>query len=202
METVVNFWDSEIFQWVIMPLLIVIARIADVSVGTIRIIMIGKGYRKIAPILGFIEIFIWILAVGQIMQNLNNMLYYIAYAVGFALGTYIGMGIEDKLSLGNVVVRIITKKEADELVEILRQSNYNLTTVDAEGKFGNVNIIFMILQRHLLKDTIQLIEKYNPNAFYTIEDLRYVKEGSLPGGPNPVLKSPFKASMKRYHKRK
>lgn len=202
MESIINFFGADVFTWLVVPLLIVIARILDVSVGTIRIIMIGKGYRKIAPVLGFVEIFIWILAVSQIMQNLNNIFYYIAYALGYALGTYIGMGIENKLSLGNVVIRVITNKEADELVNALREANYNLTTVDAQGKFGNVKIIFMVSQRHLLDQTIELIERYNPNAFYSIEDVRYVKEGSLPGGPNPILKNPFKASAAMQHKRK
>ena len=204
MEAFVNMFNPDIFNWVIVPLLIVIARILDVSVGTVRIIMIGKGYRKVAPFLGFVEIFIWILAVSQIMQNLNNVLYYVAYATGYALGTYIGMGIENKMSLGNVVIRVITNQNADELIQVLKDANHNFTTVDAQGKFGDVKIIFMISQRHIMQETIELIEKYQPSAFYSVEDVRHVKEGSLPGGPNPALKNinPFRASIGSIHKRK
>ncbi|MBR3090684.1 MAG: DUF2179 domain-containing protein [Bacteroidetes bacterium] len=188
MESIINSLPPGIFDWVIMPILIVLARVSDVSVGTIRIIMIGKGYRKVAPFLGFIEIFIWILAISQIMQNLNNFVYYIAYATGYALGTYIGMGLESKLSLGNVVVRIIMDKHADDLIQVLKDNNHNFTVVDAEGKFGDVKIILMISQRHLLPETIGLIEEYTPHAFYSIEDIRDVKQEKLPGGPNPIFK--------------
>ena len=165
MEIIANIFPPGIFEWVIIPLLIVLARISDVSIGTIRIIMISKGYKNIAPVLGFMEIFIWILAISQIMQNLNNILYYIAYASGYALGTYIGMRIENKMSLGNVIVRIIMNKNYDELIQVFKDNNYNFTVVNAEGKFGDVKIILMISQRHLLNETINLIEEYNPSAF-------------------------------------
>lgn len=98
--------------WVIIPLLILLARVLDVSIGTLRIILLGKGYKKLAPMLGFVESFVWILAVSQIMQNLNNLYYYVAYAGGFATGTYLGMVLEEKLSLGYVIVRVITHKDA------------------------------------------------------------------------------------------
>ncbi len=196
MDWFVNLFDPTFFSWVIVPLLIAIARILDVSIGTIRIILISKGYRAIAPILGFIEILIWILAVSQIMQHLDKFLYYIAYATGYALGTYIGMGLESKLSLGNVVIRIITNQDSSELLDILKEQEYNFTVVNAEGKFGKVKIIFMISQRHLLNKTIELLEKYNPSAFYSVEDVRYVKEGSLPGGSNPNINLFYKKSIK------
>ena len=70
---------SEIYAWILLPLLIFFARVCDVSLGTIRIIFVSKGIKYLAPIVGFFEILIWLLALGQIMQNLNNVFYYIFY---------------------------------------------------------------------------------------------------------------------------
>ena len=185
---------TDVFNWVVVPILIMLARIFDVSLGTLRIILIGKGYKNVAPIIGFFEILVWIIAVSQIMQHLDRWLYYVAYATGYALGTFIGMKLENKLSLGQVVVRIISSTGSnDQLVDCLKTNNYNFTTVEAMGKFGPVKIIFMITQRHLLNRTIKIIEEHHPSSFYSIEDVRYVK-GSLPGGENPVIntiKNPF-----------
>ena len=193
MNSITNIIDADVLNWIIVPILIMLARIIDVSLGTLRIILIGKGYKNIAPIIGFFEILIWIVAVGQIMQHLDRWLYYIAYAVGYALGTLIGMKLENKLSLGQVVIRIIAATDSNELMDCLKKNNYNFTTVEANGKFGPVKIIFTITQRHLLNQTIKLIEEHNPSSFYSVEDVRYVK-GSLPGGDNPItniLKNPF-----------
>ncbi len=110
----------EIFAWVILPLLIFFARICDVSLGTIRVIFISKGFKYIAPVIGFFEVIIWLLAIGQVMNNLTNVASYIAYGGGFACGTLIGMIVEEKLSIGTVTVRVITRKDATDLVAYLR----------------------------------------------------------------------------------
>src|SRR5512136_1974751 len=112
--------SSDLFAWVILPLLIFFARICDVSLGTIRVIFISKGIKYIAPIIGFFEVIIWLLAIGQVMNNLTNVVAYIAYGAGFASGTFIGMLIEEKISLGLTSVRIITKKDPAELIQYLR----------------------------------------------------------------------------------
>lgn len=165
---------------ILIPILIFCARILDVSIGTVRIILIGKGYRGYSALLGFIEVFIWINAIGQIMQNLDNWYNYLTYAGGFAAGTYLGMVIESKMLIGKVVLRIITKKKATELLERLLLEDYSLTYLDAEGRLGPVNIIFLVVKRKELKHLIELINTYNPNAFYTIEDVRYVHIGYGP----------------------
>ena len=114
---------SEIYAWILLPLLIFFARVCDVSLGTIRIIFVSKGIKYLAPIVGFFEILIWLLALGQIMQNLNNVFYYIFYAGGFATGNYVGILLEEKLSIGTVGIRIITKREAEKLIEVLKMRN-------------------------------------------------------------------------------
>lgn len=107
-----NFVDSQLFTWIVLPLLIFIARVVDVSIGTLRIVFIARGERLVAPILGFLEILIWLLAIGQIFKHLNNIGCYLAYAGGFAMGNYIGMVIEHKLAIGVQVIRIIIKSSS------------------------------------------------------------------------------------------
>lgn len=176
----IAFSQTPIFQWVILPLLIFVARIIDVSLGTVKLIFIARGYRKLAPLLGFIEVLVWIVAITQIMQNLSNLLSYFAWAGGFATGTYVGMWLENRLALGNVILRIITRDNADELVMILRSRNYGVTSLDAEGSNGGVKLIFMVISRENLPSVIEVIQRYHPNVFYTIEDVREVNEGTFP----------------------
>ncbi len=168
---------DNIVPWVLIPFFIFCARIIDVSISTLRIIFLGKGYRKFATALGFVESFVWITAVSQIMKNLNNTYYYFAWGFGFAAGTYIGMYIESKLSLGQVVVRIITKYDASELTDFLFSKNYSITSVDARGTLAdNVKILFLVIQRQQLAEVIPLIKEFNPNAIYTVEDVRLVSD--------------------------
>lgn len=164
-----------------------LSRIFDVSIGTIRIIMISKGFKNIAPFLGFVEVFLWIVTVGKVMQNMDNFLYYFAYSAGFAAGTYVGMNIEHRLSLGLVMVRVITKFEAIELLAELRDQNYNATSIDGEGRYGDVKILFMIIKRKSLKKVIDLIKSFNQNAFYTVEDIKEVSGGVFPHVSKNIL---------------
>jgi len=169
--------SDELFSWVVLPLIIFVARIFDQTVGTIRLIFAAKGFKSIVPILGFFEVLIWIVIVAQVMQHLDNVLCYIAYAGGFAMGNYIGMLVEEKLSLGTVLIRVIPKKDTTELIEYLRANNFGVTAVDVEGRSGKIKMLFSIIKRKQAREVIDIINRYNPNAFYTIEEIRAVKDG-------------------------
>jgi len=173
-----EFFETQLFSWVFLPLIIFLARIIDVSIGTVRIMFVSKGYRKIAPVLGFFEVLVWILVMSQIIQNLTNPMTYIAFALGFSTGTYIGMKIEQKLSLGNVVLRIITRKSGQELVEALSKQGLGVTSIDGIGKYGPVNIIFTVVNKKFAPQVIDVVKSYNPKAFYTIEPVEKVSNGS------------------------
>ena len=172
--------SAGLFEWVILPVLIFCARICDVSLGTIRVIFITKGVRYLAPLIGFFEVIIWLLAIGQVMNNLTNVASYIAYGGGFAMGTFIGMLIEEKISLGLTSVRIITKEEPSQLVNYLRSQNYGVTTVDGEGATGQVKMVFSIIRRQDLPDVVEVIKRLHPGAFYSVEDVKSVSEGVFP----------------------
>ena len=176
----ISLFSSPLFTWVIIPLLIALARIVDVTLGTIRIIYISRGMKMLAPIFGFFEILIWLMAIGQIMQNLSNPVYYLAYAFGFSVGNLVGIFIEERLAVGRVILRIITQRDATQLVSHLRSAGYGVTTVDAEGAQGPVKLIFTIIDREKIKAVVDSVQTYNPRAFYSIEDVRSVREGIFP----------------------
>ncbi|MFO7879305.1 MAG: DUF2179 domain-containing protein [Bacteroidota bacterium] len=169
-----NSFDFE--TWILIPAFIFVARILDVSIGTLRLILMGRGYKKIAPILGFIEILIWVIAISKIMENLNNWMNYIFYAAGFSAGTYIGMYIEEKLAIGKVGVRIITRRGAEKLIKSIGANGFGVTYIEARGNKEDVHVIFTTCKRKRLNELLALVHDYNPNAFYTIEDIRWARD--------------------------
>ncbi len=168
--------SKDLFDYLVMPLLIFSARVVDVSINTLRIMFVLNGKKNVAPILGFFEAMIWLLAIGQIFQNINNPMSYIAYAGGFAMGTYVGMTIEEKLALGRVLVRVITPTPMPELLEYMKEKNFRFTSVGAEGRYGKVNLLFTVMKREDLKEYISRIKAFNDKAFYTIESVKRVSE--------------------------
>jgi uncharacterized protein YebE (UPF0316 family) len=176
----IPFLNSELFAWVILPILIFIARVIDVTFGTMRIIFISKGERILAPIFGFFEIMVWLFAIGQVMQNLTNLTYYLAYAGGFATGNFVGMYIEEKLAMGTLVIRIITNKDASNLIGALKLKNYGITIVDAQGATGEVKIVFTVIKRKNVDEIVSMIKQFNPKAFFSIEEVRVAREGIFP----------------------
>lgn len=172
--------NFDVYSWVIIPLLIVLARIADQTIGTLRLVYLSKGYKGLAPIMGFFEVLIWIIAVSKILQELDNYMYYLAYATGFALGNYIGLRIEEKLSLGKVVVRVFPKEKVEIIISELRNAGFGLTVMDATGTRGPVKIIFSIINRSGLNEFLQIVQKNEEHTFYTIEDVRTSSDGVFP----------------------
>jgi len=148
-----------------------------VTIGTIRIIFLSKGLKKLAPLFGFFEILIWLIAIKQLMDYASNVAVYIAYAGGFSMGTFVGMLVEDKLSIGQVIVRIITRIGGADLASHLRSKGYRITELQAQGETGEVRVIFAVIKRETLVLVQKLINEFNPNAFYTVEDIRLVKDG-------------------------
>lgn len=183
--------SPEIFNYIILPLLIFLARVCDVSIATIRIMFVMIGKKKLAPLLGFFEALIWLLAIGQIFQNINSPVSYIAYAAGFAAGTYVGMFFEEKLALGNVLVRIITKEYAENLIAHFKEKNFRFSSLDAEGNEGKVSVLFTVVKREQLQTLIPSIMNFNPNAYYTIESVKRVSHEEISSGRYKNMLSRF-----------
>ena len=165
---------SVYFDVLVLPLLIFCLRICDMTLDTLRIIFMTKGLKRLAPIIGFFEILIWIIAITRIMQHLNSWVCYVAYAGGFATGNYVGMWVDEKLAIGHELIRVITRMEATELADALRTEGYGVTTVRATGMQGDVGIVYIVANRKSQKRAIQIIQQYNPNAFITIQNIQYV----------------------------
>ncbi|OPY88889.1 MAG: hypothetical protein A4E71_00152 [Smithella sp. PtaU1.Bin162] len=177
---IAGIYHSDIFRFVVLPGIIFLARVCDVTLDTLRIIYVSRGMKFLAPLIGFFEVLIWLTAITQIFNNLTNPIYYIAYAGGFAMGNFIGILIEERMAIGTVVIRIITQKEARELLEFLKSEGYGITHVDAQGAQGAVKIIFTIVKRKNITRVLEIIREFNPLAFYTIEDVRSVRKGVYP----------------------
>jgi uncharacterized protein YebE (UPF0316 family) len=114
------------------------------------------------------------------MKNLSNPACYIAFAGGFAMGNFVGMWIAEKLSLGQVLVRVVTEKDASELVENLKSAHYGVTSVDGHGTAGQVKVVFTIVPRQEVQSIIGLIKMFSPKAFYSIEEVSFVEKGIFP----------------------
>lgn len=175
-----TFWDSAVFTWIVLPLLIFSARILDVSIGTLRIVYLARGRKIIVPILGFFEVVIWLVAIGEIFKHLDNAACYIAYAGGFAMGNYVGIVIENKLAIGLQIIRIIARTSTQNLIEQLKKEGYGITVVDGQGSTGSVKIIFTLIQRRDFAKVVAVINRHNPKAFFTVEDVQMAREAILP----------------------
>ncbi len=175
-----SFIDSEIFRWAILPLIIFFARMCDVSLGTLRNVFISKGFRNIVPFLGFFEVLIWLISIRQVMQHLDNIMCYIGFAAGFAMGTYVGLRIESKLAIGLQVLRIITNQDSKGLFQAMQKENMGVTLIDGHGAKGPVKIIFTIIKRKDIDKVQDIINEHCPLAFYSIEDIRVANQGVFP----------------------
>jgi uncharacterized protein YebE (UPF0316 family) len=126
--------------------------------------------------LGFFESFIWLMAIRQIFEHLDNWICYVAYPAGFAAGIFVGMIIEEKIAYGKVIVRIITRKEVHTLLQYLNQEYFRYTYVKAEGPDGLENLVFTVLQREKLEELLMKLKEILPTAFYTVEKVNRAAE--------------------------
>lgn len=172
--------DSFFIVYVAIPALIFLSRVADVTIGTLRIVFVSKGLKLLAPILGFFEILIWLVAMSKIFQNLDNWFYFVAYAGGFAMGNFVGLKLEERLALGYVNIRIITQKSGEDLIKKLSASGFGVTYMNAQGSLGAVNVIYCVIKRKDIPMVTSIVKEINPNAFYTMEDIRFANLGVFP----------------------
>lgn len=188
---------SWVFTWILLPLLIFFSRILDQSIGTMRLIFLSKGMKKIAPFLGFFEVIIWLVAVGQIMQHLDNWLCYVAYGAGFAMGNFIGITLEERLSIGTSIIRVILSSESPELISALKSQDFGLTILDAEGAKGKVKVLFSIIRRKEIPSFLNTLHNFHPAAFYTIEDVKAAQEGVFKNASPKSLSKGLSALLKK-----
>lgn len=163
-----------------LALLIFVAELTVVTVSTVRTIFIARGMKVFAAMIGTAEVMIWLFAISQIMRNLDSPLCFGAYALGFVIGNYLGVELESRLALGFQGVRITARTDATELIAALRGLHFGVTTIDARGATGPVQVIYTIVRRKQVRRVIELIDLHAPKAFYVIEDVRTTTQGVFP----------------------
>ena len=147
-------------------------RIADVSIGTIRIVMLVRGKRLLAGALSFLESFVWLLAAAQILSDLDDPVKMVAYAGGYAAGTMLGATVERWIAIGKCLMRIVVKNDSPDIVGMLRAKGYYATVLNAEGRDGDVRIVFSVIKRRYIDEMLTLVHEINPKAFVTFEEVQ------------------------------
>lgn len=150
-------------------LLIMLMRICDVSIGTMRTILVVQGRKYLAGFAGTIEVLIWVFAIRYVFQNLDQVLNLFGYAIGFGLGNILGITLEQKIGLGFAQLNIISRVASEKIAEILRKEKYGVTQLPATGVSGDVSLLVVIVQRKNQKKVISLIESIDPKAFITVQ---------------------------------
>lgn len=161
------------------PLLIFLARVCDVSVGTIRVMLVIQGRRYMAAALGMLEVTIWVLAVREALAYIPNPFAIVAYAGGFATGTLVGMTIEDKLAFGYRAVRIINPEAHVDVARVLRELGYRATKLPGYGRDGPVEVVFSVIRRRGLRQFMDHVAEVAPKSFVTIERVDRPKGGGF-----------------------
>lgn len=165
----------------ILALFIFFARVADVSLGTFRTIVIFRGYKLLASLIGFVEIIIWLVAAGQVFKNLDQWYLAFAYSAGFSSGIYVGMWIESRFAIGNELIRCISFNR-DILAEKIREEGYKVVSVDGDmGEDKPVEVLFIVERRRNIPKLIRLINVLDQKAVYTVSDLKSVYDGPYLG---------------------
>ena len=161
------------------PLLIFVLRVIDVTLMTVRILIVVRGSRFAAPIISFFEVLVWVLAAGAVIRNLTSPLHAVSYAAGFAAGTAVGMWIENRLALGICSVRAFSRNSQRQLANVLRDHGYGVTEQRGRGRQGIVAILHAVVRRRDVGDVITLIEQHDPDAFVSVQNDAVVRRGWL-----------------------
>jgi len=160
-------------------LFIFFARIVDVSLGTVRMILTIRGERYLAAGIGFFEIMVYIVALGKVINSLHDPPRLIVYCLGFASGVLVGIAIEEKLALGYRGLQVITDHSNDNLVEYLRDQGFGVTTWEGSGREGPKLVVNIFLKRNLAQEVAEKIEELDPNAFIVFLEPKYFRGGYI-----------------------
>lgn len=167
----VAFNAADFFATTGFLVLIVCMRIVDVSAGVLRVVFIMRGRRVIAACVGFIESLSWLIAAAAVFANLDTPAKAIAYAGGFALGTWVGSWFESKLAVGKSVVRVFVPADAPRPTDALRDAGFGVTEVMGEGLRGPVLILFCVVPRRQSTEVMRLVAASSPEAYVTVESI-------------------------------
>ena len=154
-------------------------RVAGVSLSTVRILLMTRGRKLLSAVLGFFEVLVYAVAIGKVVQDLNNIPNLMSYCLGFSVGTLVGMWLEERIAIGFATIRVISPGHSHQVAEAIRQAGYGATESIAQGKEGIVGTVKTTVRRRDVKVTCEIIYQCVPDAFITIEDTQKVERGYL-----------------------
>jgi uncharacterized protein YebE (UPF0316 family) len=158
-------------------LLIFLARVVDVSLGTIRTISTVHGRGKTAFILGAFEVSIWLLVVSKMISEISNQpIYVLFYALGFSTGNVLGILVERRIAFGYVGLRVFCRQKGDEMADAMRDAGYAVTSFEGKGKSGTVVELYAVCKRKKLNELVAISRKIEPDAFYTSDHVATVRQ--------------------------
>lgn len=182
----------------LLAIVIFLARVGDVSLGTFRSIVVFRGFRFLAAAIGFIECIVWISAAGIVFSNLNQWYLILAYAAGFGTGNYVGIWLESRVGFGSELVRAISYRKNGRLAEKLRKSGFNaIELVGCSEQEQSIEVVLIIEQRRRIAKLLDTIRREDPDAIYTISDVKHVYAGPQPTQAPPFLNAGWRVRGKR-----
>lgn len=155
-------------------LLIFGLRLVDVSLGTVRIILLSRRMRVLPALIGFVEVFTWLVAATVVFSNLNDLRRMLAYAAGFAVGTLLGTLLEARLAMGDTLMRVVSPVASPQVDDDLREAGFGVTVINADGRDGEVRLAFSIIPRRRRKEALRIVHGLSPQAFVTMQDVETV----------------------------
>lgn len=184
-----TIWSMNTLMIILDFLFIFFAKIIEVSIGTLRNILVVKGYRKVAVILALVEIMIWVFVASQVITGLAEKPYKgIAYGFGFAAGVYVGSILEEKLAFGKILIQVITSEESGQIItQALREKGLGVTTMKAQGKEEKRQVLMIYANRRGSKDISKDILAIDPTAMIVQNDISSMTGGHMPKA-NSLLK--------------
>lgn len=159
--------------------IIFVAKVIEVSMAVVRIILINKGEKKIGSFIAFFEVLIWVILMATVLVDIqDDPIKIVVYALGFAIGQFVGSVIEEKLAIGAVRIEVIVKEmQSEELSDYLRIQGYAVTTIQACGMKFPRTIMLLYVPRKKIKSVIKEINKINDDAVITVDEVRPVHGG-------------------------
>ena len=154
----------------IVDLLFIFAlRAVDVGIGTVRIVLLSRGRRWPATALGFFESLIWVIAVSRVLDGLDDPWRMVAFAAGFAAGTYAGSVVEEWLAIGQSLVRILAPVDTFPVASLLRERGFACSVFNGDGMDGEIRLTMAVVPRKSVREVTELINAANPSAFVTVD---------------------------------
>lgn len=161
-----------------LPLIIFILRVTNNAVGTVRVIVMHEGRRSLGFALASLESLLFAYTAGMVITDLENIPNLVAYVLGFAVGGYVGMFIEQKyLNIFNIVDIIADETTAHIIAEALRGNDHGVTEIHGEGARGHVSQLRVVAHHRDVNEVLQIAREIKPGCFITVEESRFIRGG-------------------------